>query len=239
MSFEGIVSELTRVADISDTVVTHLYLSFAPVLGALAVALPVGLYIGHRRRFEFLAVTLANFGRAVPSFAILSLSFIVFVQFQMGFSIWPTFVTLFFLSLPPILVNTHIGVRTVDEEVVEAARGMGLSEFQILTRIELRLSAPLIVTGVRTAAVQSVATATLAAFVAAGGLGEYIVRGFATNNLDMKVGGAVLVALLALGTEIGLGLVARWVQPRGTATTATRRPLEETAQTGRPGAMVV
>jgi osmoprotectant transport system permease protein len=234
MNPSEILSELSRVADISSSVLRHLYLSFMPVLAATALALPIGLYIGHRRRFEFAAVQLANLGRAVPSFAILSLAFVFFVSIQQGFSIWPTFTALFFLSLPPILINAHIGVKSVDAEVIESARGMGLSEFQILTRIELPLAAPLIVTGVRTAAVQSVATATLGALVAAGGVGFYIVYGFRTNNLELKIGGALLVALLALATEIALGLLARAVSPKGAPRVPSRvEPMEQPAQVGR------
>lgn len=232
-----IASELSRVADIPSAVLRHLYLSFMPVLAASAFALPIGLYIGHRRRFEFAAVQLANLGRAVPSFAILSLAFVFFVSIQRGFSIWPTFTALFFLSLPPILINAHIGVKGVDEDVIESARGMGLSELQILTRIELPLAAPLIVTGIRTAAVQSVATATLGALVAAGGIGFYIVYGFRTNNLELKIGGAVLVAVLALLTEVALGLVARAVRPKGISRIPSRvEPVEQTAQIPRPAA---
>lgn len=232
-----IAGELSRVADVSSSVLRHLYLAFMPVLAASALALPIGLYIGHRRRFEFAAVQLANLGRAVPSFAILSLAFVFFVGIERGFSIWPTFTALFFLSLPPILINAHIGVKGVDEDVIESARGMGFSELQILTRIELPLAAPLIVTGIRTAAVQSVATATLGALVAAGGLGFYIVYGFRTNNLELKIGGAVLVAVLALLTEFGLGLVARAVRPKGVSRIPSRvEPLEQTAQIPRPAA---
>jgi osmoprotectant transport system permease protein len=114
---------------------------------------------------------------------------------------------------------------------------MGLSEFQILTRIELPLAAPLIVTGIRTAAVQSVATATLGALVAAGGVGFYIVYGFRTNNLELKIGGAVLVALLALATEVALGLLARAVSPKGAPRAPSRvEPLEQAGQVPRPAA---
>ena len=235
MNPTDVVSELSRVADISSSVLRHVYLAFMPVLAASALALPIGLYIGHRRRFEFAAVQLANLGRAVPSFAILSLAFVFFVSIERGFSIWPTFTALFFLSLPPILINAHIGVKGVDADVIESARGMGLSELQILTRIELPLAAPLIVTGIRTAAVQSVATATLGALVAAGGVGFYIVYGFRTNNLELKVGGAVLVAVLALATEIALGLVARAVRPKGAPRAPSRvDPIEQAAQVPRP-----
>jgi osmoprotectant transport system permease protein len=204
--------------DIAEQVGRHLYLSYVPAVAALVVALPIGLYIGHKRRFEFIVVTLANLGRAIPSFAILSLALIVFLEIGIGiggdFGFWPTFAALFFLSVPPIVVNTDVGIRSVDPDSVEAARGCGFSEWGVLTRIELPLAAPLIVAGLRTAAVQSVATATLGAFVGSGGLGDFIRLGIRTHHNETLLGGALLVALLAIGTEFGLGLVERIVRPR-------------------------
>lgn len=200
--------------DIAEQVGIHVYLSYLPVLGAAAVALPVGLYIGHKRRFEFVAITLANLGRAIPSFAILSMALIVSLNVGLGLGFWPTFAALFFLSLPPILVNTDVGIRGVDRDTVEAARGCGASEWGILRDIEVPLAAPLIVAGLRTGAVQSVATATLGAFVGAGGLGDYIRLGIRTHNYDVLLGGAILVALLAIGTELLFALLERAVRPR-------------------------
>lgn len=200
--------------DIARQVGRHLYLSYLPVLGAAIVTLPVGFYIGHTRRFEFFAITLANLGRAIPSFAILSMALIVSLNLGLGLGFWPTFAALFFLSLPPILVNTDVGIRGVDPDTLEAARGCGASEWDVLRGIELPLAAPLIVTGLRTAAVQSVATATLGAFVAAGGLGDYIRLGIRTHSYDVLLGGAILVALLAIGTELVLSLAERAVRPK-------------------------
>lgn len=233
--FEQLLRWFLETEDIAEQVVTHLVLSYAPVLGAAAVALPVGLYVGHRRRFEFLAVTMANLGRAIPSFAILSLAFIVFLELGVGiggdFGFWPTFAALFFLSLPPILVNTDVGIRGVDADTIEAARGLGYGESQILTRIEVPLGAPLMVAGSRTAAVQSVATATLGAFVGSGGLGDYIRLGIRTHSYDVLLGGAILVALLAIATEALLGLVERAVRPKtGRPRSVRIEPLEHVAQ---------
>jgi osmoprotectant transport system permease protein len=225
--------------DIADKVLEHIRLSFVPVLAALAIALPAGLYIGHARRFEFATVTVANLGRSLPSFAILALALPLSIRFGLGLGFWPTFAALFFLSLPPILVNTYIGVKGVDEDVLEAARGMGLGGGQVLLSIEVPLAAPLIVAGVRTAAVQSVATATLAALVAGGGLGEYIRLGFRANRDDFLVGGAILVALLALATELGMAAVQKAAQPKtgSPRVPSVVEPLEQVAQTGRPGDM--
>ncbi len=229
--------------DIGRQLVRHLYLSYTAALAAFVVALPVGLYIGHKRRFEFIAITFANLGRAIPSFAILSLALLVFLQFGIGiggdFGFWPTFSALFFLSVPPILVNTHVGIRGVDPDTLEAARGLGSSEWDVLFRIEVPLAMPLIVAGLRTAAVQSVATATLGAFVGAGGLGDYIRLGIRTHNYDVLLGGAILVAMLAIGTEFLLSVLERFVSPK-TSQERTRKPpkidpLKQPAQMRRAG----
>lgn len=229
--------------DIAQKVGEHVRLSFLPVLGALAVALPVGLYIGHYRRFEFFAVTTAGLGRAIPSFAILALALPISIELGLGLGFWPTFAALFFLALPPIVTNSYIGVKSVDPDTVESARGMGLSERQILGGIELPLAAPLIIAGARTAAVQSVATATLAALVAGGGLGEYIRLGFRTGDDAPLLGGAIMVAVLAIVTELGFAVIERMARPRGAPRTPSAvEPLEEisafeiaSARTGRPG----
>ena len=202
--------------DIATRVFEHLQLSYFPVLVAALVALPAGLYIGHSRRFEFAVVSLANLGRAVPSFAILSIFLPISIQLNLGLGFWPTVTALFFLSVPPILTNAYIGVREVDADTVEAAKGMGMTGFQVLRRLELPLAAPLIVAGIRTAAVQSVATATLAVLVAGGGLGNYIRLGFNTNNDVLLVAGALLVAVVAVATELVLALVERVVRPKAT-----------------------
>lgn len=225
--------------DIPEKLLEHIRLSFIPVIAAMCFALPAGLYIGHARRFEFVTVTIANLGRSLPSFAILALALPLSIRFGLGLGFWPTFAALFFLALPPILVNTYIGVKGVDEDVVEAARGMGLSGSQVLRDIEVPLAAPLIVAGVRTAAVQSVATATLAALVAGGGLGDYIRLGFRANQDDALLGGAILVALLALATELGMAVVQRTAQPRtgSPRVPSAVEPLEEIAQARRASNM--
>jgi osmoprotectant transport system permease protein len=195
-------------------VLEHVEVSAVAVGAAILVALPLGLYIGHARRAEFVTITLANLGRAFPSFAILALAFPVALQLGFGFSIVPIVAALFLLGIPPILLNTYAGVKGVDADTVEAARGMGMTGGKILSSIELRLAAPVIVAGIRTSAVQVVATATLGAVVAGGGLGRYIVDGFAQQDDGMLLGGALLVALLAMVTELALGAVQRAVQPR-------------------------
>jgi osmoprotectant transport system permease protein len=195
---------------------------------AALIALPIGLYIGHTRKGTFLAVSIANLGRAIPSFAILALS----VPF-LGIGFKPTIVTLFVLAIPPILTNTYVGVEGVDRDAVESARGMGMTGGQILRRLELPLSVPLMLAGLRTSAVQVVATATLAAYIGWGGLGRYIVDGFATGDTVEVVAGAILVALLAIVTELAFGFIERALSPR---TTSERRKVRPTfRRTGQIG----
>jgi osmoprotectant transport system permease protein len=202
----------------------HIELSAAAVALALLIALPAGLIIGHTRRGQFVAVSVANLGRAIPSFAILSIVFqIMLVYFAAAaFGFWPTVIALFLLAIPPILTNTYVGVQSVDQDVVEAARGMGMRERQVLRHIELPLGAPLMIAGVRTSAVQVVATATLAALIAGGGLGRYIVDGFAQGDEPKVLAGAILVAVLAIVTEATFALVQRAVLPR-TSSAAKRK----------------
>jgi osmoprotectant transport system permease protein len=185
----------------------HVALSGLAVALGLAIAFPVGLFIGHTGRGALLAIAVANIGRAVPSYALL---FVFFPIFGLGLGGFATpFPALVLLAIPPILTNTYVGLRDVDREVVEAARGMGMNARQMLTRVELPIALPVAVAGLRTAAVQVVATATLAALVAGGGLGRYIVDGFALRQEQRLVGGAILVALLALVTERAFTLSER------------------------------
>jgi osmoprotectant transport system permease protein len=221
--------------EIWSVILRHLQLSFVPVVAALAIAFPLGLYIGHARRFEFITVTLANLGRAIPSFAILSLALIPVIRVGAeDFGFWATFFALFFLALPPIVVNTYTGVKNVEADLIEAAAGQGLSGSQVLTRVEIPLAAPLIVAGIRTAAVQSVATATLGALVAGGGLGEYIVLGFRAGDDPSLIGGAFLVAVLAIATEVAFALAERALRPKGGPRRSKVEPLEHAATVRRP-----
>jgi osmoprotectant transport system permease protein len=173
-------------------------------------------------------VSIANLGRAIPSFAILALS----VPF-LGIGFKPTIVTLVVLAIPPILTNTYVGVEGVDRDAVESARGMGMTGGQILRRLELPLSVPLMLAGLRTSSVQVVATATLAAYIGWGGLGRYIVHGFATRDTVEVVAGAILVALLAIVTELAFGFVERALSPR--TTSERRRVLPAFRRAGQIG----
>ena len=196
----------------------HLQMSVQAIALGTLIALPVGLAIGHSRRFEFLAVSTGNIGRALPSFGIVAITFALTIDWPGNIGFWPTFIALTLLTIPPVLTNSYVGIKGVDEDTVEAARGMGVSGLQSLARIEIPLAAPLIVAGLRTAAVQVVATATLGAFTGWGGLGRYIVDGFAVGDDAQIAGGAVLVATLAVLTELVLAGLQRVVQPRTVST---------------------
>ena len=194
----------------------HVQMSLMATGLALVVALPVGLAIGHARKGEFLASSIGNVGRALPSFGVLGLVFsftLLYLPGSIGFA--ATLIALFLLAIPPILINTYVGVQGVDEDTLEAARGMGMDWRQVLVMLEIPLAAPLIVSGVRNAAVVVVATATLGAVVAWGGLGRFIIDGFASGDDGQVLAGAFLVATLAVATELGLGALERVLSPRG------------------------
>lgn len=194
---------------VQSRILEHVELSGLAVLVACAVALPIGLYLGHTGRLGFIAVNVANVGRALPSLALLALALPIAFALGLGLGFWPTLIALVPLAIPPLLTNSYVAVRGVDRDVIEAARGMGLSEGGILRRIELPLGLPLILAGARTAAVNVVATATLGALVAGGGLGRYIVDGLALQEYDRLFVGALLVALLAIAVEVAFSTFER------------------------------
>jgi len=187
----------------------HVWLSALVVLVGSVIAIPVGLVIGHTGRGAFLTVSIANLGRAIPSYALL---LIFFTFFGIGFA--TVFPALLVLTIPPILTSTYVGIREVDRDTVEAGRAMGMSEFELLRAVEVPIALPVIIAGLRIAAVQVVATAALAALVGGGTLGRFIVDGFALQQFDQLIGGAILVAVLALLTERAFTVVeGRLVSP--------------------------
>jgi osmoprotectant transport system permease protein len=193
----------------------HLLLSSVTAAVAVLIALPIGVLCGHTGRGGFLVINIANVGRALPSLALLALMLPVAFSLKLGLGFWPTFMALVPLGLPPILTNSYVAIREVDRDVVEAARGMGLREHQVLRQVELPIAAPLIIAGVRNAAVAIVATATLGAWVAGGGLGRYIVDGLARQEYPRLVVGALLVALLSIAVEVAFGALERLVVSAG------------------------
>lgn len=205
---------------IPSRLVEHLQYSLSAIVASLLLAVPLAIWLGHKRRFGTAAVNVSNLGRAVPSFAILVIGtqLFGFVEIPVAGS-FTVFVALVLLAVPPLITNSYVAVAEVDDDVRDSAKGMGLSERQALLRVELPVAMPLIMAGVRTTAVQVVATATIAAFVGAGGLGRYIIDGRALptpaqQNVQI-LAGAVLVAALSLFTELVLALVQRAVTPRG------------------------
>jgi osmoprotectant transport system permease protein len=187
----------------------HLLLSGAAMAVALVLALPLGVWLGHRHRGSFIAINVANVGRALPSLALIAIG-IAFL----GVGFTNVTVALVVLAVPPILTNAYVAVDGVEADVVEAARGMGMTKKQIIRSVELPLALPLIFAGIRTAVVFVVATATIAAVAGGGGLGDIIVNQ-AGYGLEGVVGAAVCVSLLALLADAVLGLVQRLLTPAG------------------------
>ncbi|QKV69455.1 MULTISPECIES: ABC transporter permease [Streptomyces] len=191
----------------------HLYLTALALLAACAIALPLAMWLGHgggRRVGGALAINISNAGRAVPTFAVLVLLTLTPLA---RYGELPTLIALVLFSVPPLLTNAYVGIAGTDRDIVQAARGMGMSRWQVLGRVELPLAFPMLMTGVRTAAVQIVATATLAALPGGGGLGRVITAGFANYRTAQVVAGAVLVAVLALAVEGLLALLQRLLDP--------------------------
>jgi osmoprotectant transport system permease protein len=189
----------------------HVGISAVSLLIAGAIALPVGLAIGHTGRGASFAINLANLGRAIPSLAAIGIvvPFTQALDPELGFSLYPTVIGMVVLAIPPILVNAYTGIAEVDRDLVESARGMGLREREILRGVEIPVAMPVLFAGFRSAAVQVIATATLGAIYAFGGLGRYIVDGVAQNDNGKLFGGVILVAALALAAEASLSMLQR------------------------------
>ena len=221
---------------VTERVMEHLYISLLSLGMASVVALPAGLFIGHTKKAEFLVVSIANLGRAIPSFAILAIMLPITIRMGLGLGFWPTVIALFLLGIPPILTNSYVGVQGVDADTVEAARGTGMSGMQVLMKLEIPLAAPLIATGLRTAFVQIIATATLAALVAWGGLGRFIIDGFATRDDPQIAAGALLVALLAISAEMTFALLERAFSPRTHSERRRKRSIAPGVEEARSGA---
>jgi osmoprotectant transport system permease protein len=199
----------TRRNGILELLGEHLAISAVAVLAALVLAVPVGIALGTAGRGRGGVVVLSNVSRAVPTLALLTL----FAVSPIGFGNRATTIALAVFAIPPILTNTYVGFRGVDADVREAARAMGMSRGQVIARVELPLALPLVMTGVRTAAVQVVATVSLAALVGGGGLGRMINLGFGQQDYGLIIAGAIIIAVVALLTELGLVLLSWAVTP--------------------------
>lgn len=198
----------------------HIVISAVSLVIALAIALPVGLYIGHTRKHTAVAVNSANLWRALPSLAVIAIVLPITARIdpELGFKVYPTIIAMVVLAVPPIMVNTYSGLAGVDPDILEAGRGQGMGERQVLRGVELPLSVAVITVGVRSAAIQVVATATLGAVFGFGGLGRYLVDGMAQISLGgigMIFGGVVLVAGLVVVVELLFAVLQRRLTPRG------------------------
>jgi osmoprotectant transport system permease protein len=189
--------------------VTHLWISVVAVVIAVLLAVPVGLILGHKGRGEFLAISTSNVGRAVPSLALLAF-FIAFV----GVGPVNVILVLVLLAIPPILTNTYVGVRQVDRDTVDAARGMGMTDAEIIAKVRFPLALPLIFGGIRTAAVTVVATATIAPLANVQTLGEPIVTP-QTYGLQGQLGAAIVVAIVTIVVDLGFARLQQVLTPKG------------------------
>jgi osmoprotectant transport system permease protein len=196
----------------------HMTYSFVAVLLALGVALPLGLFIGHTNRGTFV-VTAANTLRALPTVGVLVLLTVMISpnfhgRTDFGYLI-PTEIVLVLLAVPPILSNTYAGVQNVDGAARDAASAMGMTGWQLLRLVEFPNSLPLIFSGLRSATLQVIATATIASYLPLGGLGRFIYDGLAQQDFPQMIGGGVLVALLALASDFVLAVIQRYAVSRG------------------------
>jgi osmoprotectant transport system permease protein len=191
----------------------HLRLSGFALLVSSLLSLPPAVYLGHIKRGGVSAVWIVNMGRAIPSFALIVLIFPISLRYGFGLGFWPTAFALVLLGIPPIFTNAFTGVRDVDAGTVEAARGMGMQGREVLWGVEIPAALPLIITGLRVSAVQVVATATLGAYVGFGGLGAFIVEGFAIQDDGKLLTGAILVALVVFVVELVFGWLQRRLTP--------------------------
>jgi osmoprotectant transport system permease protein len=190
--------------------VQHLGYSAMAVLVAILIAVPLGALVGHTGRGGFLLVGTANGLRALPELGLLTL-----LVLAVGIGLLPVVVALAVLGVPPLLAGTYAGIRNVDPAVVDAARGMGMREWQVLWKVELPNALPLVLGGLRSATLQVIATAVVAAYVSFGGLGRYLIDGLASGDGAQSAAGAVLVVVLALTVEGLLALTQRWVVSPG------------------------
>lgn len=199
-------------------ILEHLGYSGVALAFALIIALPIGLYIGHTGRGAFVAINLGNAGRALPTLGVLMLVLAI-----SGIGLRPVIVALVVLAVPPLLTSTYAGLRSVDPATVDAARGIGLREWQIVLGVEVPIALPVIIGGVRSAVLQVVSTATIAAYVGQGGLGRYLFDGLALADYPRIVAGAVVLAVLAVVIDLLLALFQRAVVSPGVDGRAARR----------------
>jgi len=192
---------------------THVALSASALAIAVAIAVPLGTWVAETRRAALVAINAANIGRTLPSLAILALMMPV-----LGTGFVPALFALTLLALPPILINTCTAIRQVDADVVDAARGMGMTAMNLVRKVKLPIALPVIFAGIRTAAIQVISGAVLAAYIGGGGLGDFITAGIAMMAVPQILVGAIPATLLALGTDFLFGRLQRALTPVGLRT---------------------
>jgi osmoprotectant transport system permease protein len=196
----------------------HLWLATLPMIISIVFALPGAVWLGHRRIGEFSVNAIVNIGRAVPSFGLLILAAVFFSRAGISLRFWPAVVTLIALAIPPIFTNAYTAIANAPPDTVEAGRGMGLTENELLWKVEVPVGAPVILAGIRISLIQVLATVPLAAVLSSGGgLGQYVVRGLNQGRAGIAevFAGAVLIALLTLAADAGFTLLERWALPEG------------------------
>ncbi len=214
----GQILEVIERPGFTRLLLTHVELSALALIIAILIAVPVALAVRNTPAGAALAINVGNIGRAVPSLALLALALPFF-----GFGFTSALLALAALAIPPILINASTALREVNPGVIDAARGMGLSGSQVLSHIQLPIAAPVIFAGIRTSAVQVVASATLATFIGGGGLGDLIVEGFQRGDTAILLAGALSVAVLSIITELGFAGVERALTPKGLKIEQKRR----------------
>jgi osmoprotectant transport system permease protein len=190
----------------------HLALSGLVLLIAVVIAVPFGYFIGHTGHGRGIIVPLSGGVRALPTLGLL-----ILVALNVGIGVVAPVVALVVLAIPSILAGAYSGFEAIDRRVIDAARAVGMTEWQILTRVEIPLGLPLLIGGLRSASLQVIATATLADYVSGGGLGHFLFLGLQTNNYPEMLGGSIVVIVLALASEGLFGLLQRLVVPAGVA----------------------
>ena len=213
----GGMLEVFRRDDFWPTVWQHMELSAISLLVGIVVSISLAVVVSRSSKASLVAINITNLGRGIPDLAWLAL-FLVLV----GIGQLPAIMALILLAIPPILINTITALNQVDERVIDSAKGMGFSNFQILRGVQLPIAAPVIFAGIRTSAVQVVAGATLATFIGGGGLGNYIVEGFQGGDTATMLAGAIPVAILAIATEFAFGGLEKLSTPKGLKIAASK-----------------
>jgi len=191
-------------------IVSHLWYVLLSLAIGTVVALPIGLWIGHTGRGSFLAINAGNAGRSLPTLGLLMLMVTL-----LGLGLTPVLIALTVLVIPPVLTSAYAGIRNLDHRVVDAAKGVGMRPWQVLTKVELPMALPVLMSGFRSAALQVVATATVAAAVGLNGLGRLLIDGLAVNDYSRVLAGAIVVAVLAVVLDLVLAQVQRWIVSPG------------------------